>query len=414
VHVITDGVVPLDVPGALVHSVYEPADNVGLTAFEARPLVRDPTRYEALIQVVNASTRGQRVRLLIRGSAAFSIVQDLDLEAGEAVNATFDVSEFEGGVLAASAIGVSDAFPLDDVAYAVIPPHHAKRVLLVSAGNALLADALRSLPGVHLTIVPPPRYADATHYDAIVFDRFAPDAPPPAGALLLRPPPRDWLASTGTARGLTRITTWDREHPVSGAIDWSGVRLAKARLDAPPPHATPLVLAGESAANAVATAGKARARWIKTGFALADSNFALQPDFPVFLGGAIGWLSAPDPVLVTGLGRAVEVPLPQAQVEDSSGRPVSATASDHGVVFEAPGPDVYTVRNADAEVLVVANVPDPGAARINRTRLPAGSGVATADQPGWLRRTELWVALLLCAFALLLVDWTVIAGRVAP
>ncbi len=51
-----------------------------------------------------------------------------------------------------------DAFALDDLAYAVIPPHRPKRVLLVTAGNPQLEDALRHLPGVRLAVVTPERY----------------------------------------------------------------------------------------------------------------------------------------------------------------------------------------------------------------------------------------------------------------
>ena len=141
--------------GAVVHSVFEAADNVAVTAFEARPLAQDPTRYEAMVQVLNASPGDRRVRLLITGGGGFSITQDLDLRAGETVNATFDVSDFEGGVLGAAAVCETDAFALDDLAYAVIPPHRPKRVLLVTAGNPPLEDALRHVPGMRLSVVTP-------------------------------------------------------------------------------------------------------------------------------------------------------------------------------------------------------------------------------------------------------------------
>jgi hypothetical protein len=412
VHVFTDGVAPLELPGnAIVHSVYEPAESVGLTAFEARPLTQDPTRYEALVQMVNAAGGSRRTRLLIQGEGGFSIVQDFDIGAGETLNAIFDVSDFERGVLTASALGAGDAFALDDVAYAVIPRHSARRVLLVSAGNPALATALRNLPGVRLTVLPPARYSSQLRHDVVVFDRFAPDAPPLAGALLLRPPARDWLEAGRAQRSAARITSWDAEHPVSAAIDWRRVRLASAWLEAPHPLAAPLVLAGQGSANALVTAGAARARWVKLGFALEDSNFALQPDFPVFLGNAIGWLGAAEPVLVRGLGKAIEVPLPNAQVRDGAGAPLPAVATDHGVLFEAPRADVYTISTPGRQVLVAANVPGPHAALINATRLPADGGRGAAEPSSHWLHAELWVVLLLCAYLLLLVDWAMVARR---
>jgi hypothetical protein len=65
----------------------------------------------------NASPRDRRARLLITGADRFSITHDLDLRAGRP-SATFDVSDFAGGVLGAAAVCRTDAFALDDLAYA--------------------------------------------------------------------------------------------------------------------------------------------------------------------------------------------------------------------------------------------------------------------------------------------------------
>src|SRR5262249_55675050 len=80
VHLFTDGVAQLAVPdGAIVHRVFEPTDNVAVTAFEVRAQTQDPTRYEALVQALNASPGDQHVRLLIKGGDGFSIARDFDL-----------------------------------------------------------------------------------------------------------------------------------------------------------------------------------------------------------------------------------------------------------------------------------------------------------------------------------------------
>jgi hypothetical protein len=413
VHVFTDGVAQMAMPeGAIVHPVFEPANNVAVTAFAARPLAQEPTRYEAVVQVLNASPGDQRLRLLITGGPDFSIAQDLDLRAGETVNATFDVSDFEGGVLDATVICEADAFGLDDSAYALVPPHRPKRVLLVTPGNPALGDALRNLPGVRLTVVSPDGYPRAGEHDAFVFDRFAPVEPPAAAALLLRPPARKWLAGRSTPRTGPRIAAWNQEHAVTSAIAWRNLRLARATLEAAAKtdsHA--LVLAHGSASGALVTAGEAPVRWVKVGFALHDSNFALQPDFPVFLGNALSWLTEPAPVLVRGLGN-IEVALPLAQVRDGSGNPVAASETARGIVFDAPRADVYTVSGPTGRVKVVANVADPHYALINRTHLGGGETTrvgGAAAAPFW--KAELWMLLLILAGALLLVEWAAFTRR---
>ncbi|HWH49716.1 MAG TPA: BatA domain-containing protein [Burkholderiales bacterium] len=408
VHLFTDGVADLDAPPpAVVHAVYEPADNVAVTAFEARPQTQDPTHYEALVQVVNASPGDLRARLLITGGDRFSIAQDLDLSSGETVNATFDVSDFEGGVLGAAVVSETDALALDDFAYAVVPLHRVKRVLLVTPGNPALEDALRSLPGVRLAVVAPDRYPRAGKHDALVFDRFAPPEPPAAGALLMAPPERKWLAGQSTILARPRVISWNEDHAVTAGIAWRNLRLARAALiGVPPVSSDALVLASGSGSGALVTAGYSQARWIQVGFALQDSNFQFQPDFPVFLGNALSWVDAPASALSRKVG-SVEVDLPGGEVRDGGGNPVAASPTERGVVFEAARADVYTVSSPQDQVLVVANVADPRYAQINRTRFgrsDAGAGSVETTVGAWI--TELWAPLLLLAGAFLLLEWT--------
>jgi hypothetical protein len=409
VHLFTDGVTPIEeLKGAVVHSVFEPADNVGVTAFEVRVLPQDPTRVEALVQVVNASPVDQRARLLIRGEDDFTIAQDLDLPAGQTVDAAFDVSAFDGDVLGATVIAQSDALRLDDLAYAIVPRHGARRVLVVTPGNPDLIDALRNLPGVQLTVVAPDQYSEASGYNAALFDRFAPAAPPAAGALLLRPPARAWLAGETMQVADARVADWDPDHAVTGGVAWRNLRLERAAIETATGPSDALVLASGSATGALVTAGEARARWVKVGFALQDSNFRMQPDFPVFLGNALRWVMETVPVLTCATG-SIEVALRDATVRDGGGRPVAASATARGVVFEASQPDVYTVSNARSRVLVVANLADPRHVLINHTHLGGKTDLGAMSR--WLQSIELWVLLLVLAAALLLIEWDVYTRR---
>jgi hypothetical protein len=413
VHLFTDGVAPVELPkGTLVHSVFEPADNIAVTAFEVRTLPQDPTRVEALVQMLNASSGDQRARLLIKGGESFSVARDVDLRAGEIVNASIDVSDFEGGVLGATIIGRSDALTLDDLAYAIVPPHRPKRVLLVTPGNPDLADALHTMPGVVLTVVVPEGYSSrAGEYDALVFDRFAPTEPPASGALLLRPPVRNWLASEPVPLAPARITHWNHDHVVSGGVAWTNLRLERASVETNANPYEVLVSAAGPASGALVTAGESRARWIKVGFALQDSNFRMQPDFPVFLGNALRWVTERTPVLTHGLG-SIEVAVPEAEVRDGSGKPVATSSTVQGVVFQAPSPDVYSVSGRSGRVLVVANLTDPRYVQINQTPLASGSGTAGGSSSASPWYPEPWMLLLLAACVLLVVEWAVYSRRV--
>jgi hypothetical protein len=409
-HIVSDGVASLDIPDrAVVHSVFESADNVAVTALEVRPFPADPLRYEAFVQVYNASLVAKHVRVTLRGGERFALSQELDLASGELVDAAFDVSGFEGGVLAAAALSGNDAFALDDVAFALVPAHRAKQVVLITRGNARLEDCLRSLAGVLLRTLTPAEYRDELHADAYVFDAFAPSRAPSVGALLFRPSAVSWLpAAAGEVNNAT-VAKWDRAHPLADGVAWHDLRIKRATL-------RPAVSAGErtvvSTANgALIATGQAAAPWIIVGFAPQSSNLALQPGFPIFVGNALAWLGDGDPSAARSIG-TVHVPLINAYVVDGGGARIASRATPEGTAFEALRPDVYTVHAGSRQLKVVANLLDPRVADINHSRF-VDRPPSIGQQPAGLRRSaEPWMLLLLIATAFLLIEWTAYTRRV--
>jgi hypothetical protein len=411
-HVFTDGVALRDLPpGTVVHSVFQPADNVAITAFEARAVPGDPTRYEAFVQVFNASPRDTLVQLNLRGTG-FTARQPLQLRAGESVDAVFDTTGFEGGVLAAAAAAPQDAFPLDDLAYTVVAPHARKQILLVTPGNPRLADALRALPGVALTVESPAAYGAPSGFDAYVFDRFAPAQAPTAGALLFRPPAVAWLPRRLPEARNATISSWDERHPVTAGIAWRDLAVRRVvPIDAHSPAYAELVQ-GPVSGGAMLAAGSARAPWIVVGFALEDSDLSLQSGFPVFLGNALSWLGARNEPITRSLG-SIALSEPDAEVRDGAGRRVPTVRTGSGAVFQALQPDVYTVRGAARQFQIVAQLSDPRDADINQSRFTAGQDdIARAAQPGRDGAMEPWMLLLIVAAASLVVEWVTYTRRI--
>jgi hypothetical protein len=211
VHVISDGVAGFPIPAdAIVHSVFEPAVNVAVTGLQTRAFPTDPLRVEAFVQVYNASTTSLPVRLSLRGDGGFALSQQLQMDAGELIDASFDISDFGEGVLAAAAMTGHDALARDDIAFAIVEPHRARNVLLVTAGNARLEDAVRSLPGLRLKVIDPEAWRDTMTADVYLFDRFAPARPPARGALLFHPQTVSWLPTRQRTVKEPAVTSWAR------------------------------------------------------------------------------------------------------------------------------------------------------------------------------------------------------------
>jgi len=407
VHAFTDGVAfePDDVR---IHSVFEPADNAAITAFDVRALPQQPTRVEALVQLLNASPRSRRVQLILRGSGDYHVTQSLDLDAGERVDITVDVSAYRADVLAAAVALSGDAYPADDIAYAAVPAHEAMRVLLVSDGNTGLEDALRSLPGVVLGVRAPARFDPAARYDAYVFDRYAPPAPPGAPSLLMRPPPVPWLGDDGGLVASGRLLQVAAAHPAVDGLPWASAPLTALRgLTA---RAGEAVLLRAQGGAPAAVAFHAPVRGVATGFGWSDAPPSLQAHLPVFLGNVLGWLTGGRDILRAAPG-TIEVPLADAQVRDGSGAAVAARTLGTRTVFDAARPDVFTVTAGARTTRVVVQPADPRHAQINRSALSAASANAPVGGPRvWLPGA--WPALVLLACVLLGVDWLLYARRV--
>jgi hypothetical protein len=406
VHVFTDGVaLPASPAHAVEHSVFAPVDNAGILAFEARTVPSAPTRVEALVQLLNASTAPKRVSLRVRGDAGFAIVHDVELGAQESADLTFDVSAYAGGVLGAAVSTAGDGFPSDDIAFAFVPPHRATRVLLVSPGNAALHDALRSLPGVIVTVSTPDSYDPGRAADVYVFDRFAPEQPPAAPALLVRPSQAPWM--TGSSRPQpAAITAWNEAHPALRGSRWDTVQVKRAS-PADPGEGLALVMSSAGPLVSVVEGGHRR---LRVSFALHDSNLALQPWFPVFLGSAIAWLSEGASVVSRALG-PIEIPALDARVRDGSGTALETTTTDAGTRFEAVRPDVYTAQADGRQFKVVANVLDPRLADVNASRFTSPAQRAAPQAYQWATRLDAGRLLLLVALALLAIEWLAYTRR---
>jgi hypothetical protein len=417
IHVISDGVADYALPAdARVHSVFEPADNVAVTGLQTRAFATDPLRVEAFVQVYNASAVPKRVRLSLRGGDRFDVAQDLQMDAGELIDATFDVTDFSEGVLAAAAVSRDDAYPLDDIAFAMVARHRIRNIVLVTDGNARLEDSIRSLPGIRMTTVRPAAFHDAIAADAYVFDSFAPSQAPARGSLIFKPPPVTWLPGDRRDVREPAVSDWERGHALLDGVAWSKLRVSRASLIVDAPGQVEAMVGASfdamvrTSEGALIATGSENARWIVAGFAPQGSNLPLQPGFPIFLGNAVNWLTETEPVVSSPLG-TIRIPLTNAHVIDGKGDPVSSREIPGATVFDAAAPDVYTLSADGRRVRIVANVLDPRHSDINLSRFKDES--TTQLRVSGSSHIEPWFALVVVALIFLLIEWAAYARRLA-
>ena len=420
---ISDGVLVDDAPPeATLISVFEPAHNVGITVFQVEALPSEPTRFQAFVQVKNASDVGKQITLRLSGSNEGGIRDTLTLGPGETRGRSIDLGSFERGPVRAVVTADSDAFPADDYAYGFLPIRTETRVLLVTRGNVYLENVLADEPRLSLAVVSPAQYDPQVSADVYIFDRFAPPEAPGGPTLVFLPPDVEWLTQTLAVVEAPEVLGWNPAHPVLRFVALEDLRIDRAARIAMPEErdAGPTSAVGEAGREPDAEVvvgslllplilvSERPERIVRVSFALEDSNFPLQPGFPIFLTNTLGWLMDEQVALARAPGR-IEVPLAMAAVTDLEGSDVATWPLSNRTVFMADQPGLYTVAQGDRRLRVAVNLASTARTSVNDSGFASDEITSTASTV--LAGTEvgpseeLWMALLLLALFLVVVEW---------
>jgi Ca-activated chloride channel family protein len=420
---ISDGVLVDDAPPeATLISVFEVAQNVGITAFQVEALPSEPTRFQAFVQVKNASDVGKQTTLRLSGSNEGGIRDTLTLGPGETRGLSIDLGSFERGPVRAVVTADSDAFPADDYAYGFLPIRTETRVLLVTRGNVYLENVLADSPRLSLAVVSPAQYDPQVSADVYIFDRFAPAGAPGGPTLVFLPPDVEWLTQTLAVVEAPEVSGWNPAHPVLRFVALEDLRIDRAARIAMPEErdAGPTSAVGEAGREPAAEVvvgspllplvlvSERPERIVRVSFALEDSNFPLHPGFPIFLTNTLGWLMDEQVALARAPGR-IEVPLAMAAVTDLEGSDVATWPLSNRTVFMADQPGLYTVAQGDRRLRVAVNLASTARTSVNDSGFTSGEITSTASavladtEAG--PNEELWMALLLLALFLVVMEW---------
>jgi hypothetical protein len=385
-------------------SVFELADNVGITRLEPRPLPAHPSHYEAYLEVRNHSGTTKNTVLRVSGAGSQGARREVELEPGETKGEIFDLGSFRRGPIRASVTAGGDSLDADNFAYSYLPIPSKKRVLLVSSGNAYLETLLELDPNVELERSTPEAYTGGTAADVTLFDRCAPEAPPNRPYVLFRPPRRGWLPVEDEEIVQPEIGTWDRSHRVLENVALEDLVVDRAvrardteaqRLAGSP--ADPLILAGTEPT-----------KWLLLTFALEDSNLPLLPGFPILLSNALSWLSG-DPIVVARSAGTVEISIPSAVVTTLEGTRVPSYGMEERTYFETDEPGLYLAANDKERLHVAVNLNGDNAVDPNRTHFSEDDSRDTSPRreasSGRWAWSQVWIGLLLLAVGLLMLEW---------
>jgi len=423
----------------------ERGDNVGIVGVDVRlGGVGEGSRM--FVSVLNASDAdvscGVDVYLeLPDGTEELLDSRDLDVPAGQIAPVLFESDLAEGHVRVE--LDHEDAFPADDVAYALLRPQEALRVLLVSDGNLFLqrafeADALVLKDGRGLLprIEPAafdPDSPDLLNFDMIVLDRFAAERLGPGNYLTFgRAPPFEGLEDKGLVNDV-RVLDWDETHDVARFVNFATLQLPTARRFTARPKDTEIVRSDKGPLVLLAQEEDKLA--VVCSFDLlslpVEGAWTFDPSFPIFLANATRYLGGAGQTrrsLLLPSGGVAELRFPpgtvSAEVTEPSGatRTLEIHSGDDALRVAGLGEaGFYQVELHDADgallratefAVNLSSQSESQIAPVEELRLGDERDPIAAQASAEPPQRDLWKWATLVALALIMLEWWVYNRRV--
>lgn len=432
-------------------------ENLGVVALAARRVESDRDAVEVFARVQNAARepRVTPVSLSLSGRAVESrsvTVPSASADGPGEAAVTF-VCRPSGREVATVSLGVDEARDLlasDNSASLLVRGFRPPRVLLVSRGatagaaldgagdgpvrwaSLLLRDVLEELRLGELRRVSIGAYEELVttnqmrFVDAVIFEDVTPRESPSVPSLSINAgvPELRLAAAAGDGSETGRpVLSWVRSHPLLQFITLDGVVVSRSRAVVGVTEGFVPIARGESGPLVMVRDTPDEPRRIVLTFDLADSNWAVEPGFAIFLNATVAWMTSTgtgdaaiswtttDPVTVEVAG-AAEVEFERIGRDSDEPRLRARAAGGRAAlgVLERAGVYVGAGESGGAAVDPVAvnllNALESGVGSSDTIVVGNRSVAGAASSAGLL---EVWWWFLLAALLLLLLEWLVFA-----
>jgi hypothetical protein len=298
----------------IFHCIGESANNVGITAMQARRTYEKPDEINIFATLANygAEEINRDVQLSINNNvrAVKSITipplkkrgsSDTAQPGKVAVN--FSLSHSEAGILEVRHLQSSsqerthpDSLSCDDAAWAILSPPEKLSILLVTAGNMVLESALQSCPVARLEVRTPAEFDAMKHSalgveqpcDVIILDNHLPVQLPKCRYIVFGRPPDNIDVSVPQQLDNQIIVDWRPKHPILEYVNLTNLFAAKCYKMVLPRDAEVLAEFNESPALAIVR--RNGSVFLLAGFDILQSNWPFEPSFVLFCYNATNFL----------------------------------------------------------------------------------------------------------------------------
>jgi Ca-activated chloride channel homolog len=402
-------------PNLRVIAVAAPHENHGITALVAR---RDsePNSWTATISVKNYGTQPVRSVLHVGFGATDFAARLLTISAGEDAHADYSFVASAAGELRAG-LEPPDDYTADDHAAVMLPRNGAIEVAAFTTRATLLQALLGANRRLNVRYYSPGEYRREMPADVILFDQFAPSAPPPRPSLWIDPPSHNSPLPVRSVLRDKLIDGWTSEATLGRGLRSRDVHVPEAHIYQTFAGEVEIATVAGSPIAVAEPKSLAGARLAVTGFDVLSPELRYQVTSPLLVANLLRWL-VPESFRASDISceqaGVRTVPLDSAEaaealrVIDDRGRDLPFTVRQNTLQFFVNRPAAVRIVSPERERLVSVALPQvpsldwhPAAASEG---LPAPSGYT-------LRSVILWRYLALTAAILLSIEWVLFARR---
>ncbi len=417
VHLFSDGAVPdlnefeTQALPLIYHRVGQRADNLGITALDARANPENAMQRAIYVNVANFSSNRVETDLELRLDDRLLETRPLKVEGGQNSPQVFFASQARDGVFTVR-LNDKDDLAADNQASIVSLLPKPVKVLLVTRGNRLLEKALRAVANVELA-VENDLTDPAAAFDFVVLDGVTPAAWPKGNVLAIHVADPAWLSGVSAVDG-PAIVDWKATHPLLRYAGFDNVQIVQSLAAKAPAWAVSLVEAPQGSLILAGELGRQRIVWI--GFDTLESNWPLRVSFPIFVANAVDWLnpaSARASQLLVKAGDpfrlALTEPVKNAQVTfpDGKTKTLDVDPSANQIVFgDTARVGTYDLRAGTNDTRFCVNLLDAAESNTKpRDEIKLGQYTRVAATTVQRENLEMWRTIAAVALAMLMFEW---------
>ena len=422
------------------------SENVGIVAFNVRRYIANKASYEVYIEVQNFGTEpANRQLALYNGDTAVDI-NKIQLAPGQRIKKIYTKlpgnaeNRLRASLRPGEGAGASDAFALDDQAFALLPARKKQKVLHVTTDNLFLEGALLVYDNLDERKIVPAEYernpAIADGFDVVIFDDYTPKVLPlpPASLLLFHPTGPDSPIALRGELANPHITVIDEGHPVMRWVTMSDVYMDRSGVFAPDPKKGESVLAFAVRDPIIVAKRDGKRKILAFGFSLPSlgrdsaTDLPLRVAFPMLLVNTLDWFAGDQTDLLTTYPTGVRERIPldgvvgatEAEVKGPDGTLTHTPVIEGLATFYGARVGYYEVAakapngRVMAQIELAANLASPGESDIapSAELVLGGKQLAEPEAFAITRSRKLWTYLVLLAMALIMMEWVTYHRRI--